>query len=72
MLLESGFQLDRIELYCRQRPLSEFTSSVSAENVGKINEILQALERKQRKARQVTERDGALYINHWYVMILVK
>jgi hypothetical protein len=37
--------------------------------VAEIKSIIMALNESQRQAMNVVEKDGEIYLNHWYVMI---
>jgi ubiquinone/menaquinone biosynthesis C-methylase UbiE len=69
MLEECGFEVDASESYIKHRPLTSLTDDVSAENVRKIHETLDALTASQKQAFNLVEKDGQLYLNHWFVMI---
>jgi ubiquinone/menaquinone biosynthesis C-methylase UbiE len=69
MLIDAGFQIEAIEPYTQHRPLSSLTDNVDPQNVAKIRSIMAALNASQRKAMNVIEKDGEIYLNHWYVMI---
>ena len=57
------------EPYVKHRPLSSLTEGVSAENVAKIHEALETLTAPQREVFNLIERDGQIYLNHWFVMV---
>jgi ubiquinone/menaquinone biosynthesis C-methylase UbiE len=69
MLEEAGFSVEVVETYTRHRPLTALTANVSEENVRKINETLAALTPDQRAIFNLTEKDGQLHHNHWFVMV---
>ena len=69
MLIEAGFQIETIEPYTQHRPLSSLTDNVDPQNVAEIKSIIATLNESQRKALNVIEKDGEIYLNHWYVMI---
>ncbi len=69
MLIDAGFQIETIEPYTQHRPLSSLTANVDPKNLTEINSIVAALNESQRKAMNVVEKDGEIYLNHWYVMI---
>jgi SAM-dependent methyltransferase len=69
MLTEAGFNVENVEPYIQHRPLSSLTDNVDPQNVAEIQSIIAALNESQRKAMNVIEKDGELYLNHWYVMI---
>jgi hypothetical protein len=69
MLEAAGFEIDVVEAYTRHRPLSSLTNDVSAHNVELIHSIISLLNDQQRAAMNVAEVDGAIYTNHWFVML---
>ena len=69
MLEEIGFQVGTIETYIQHRPLTSLTRDVSEENVKKIHDTLNKLTLPQKEAFQLVERNGELYLNHWYVLV---
>jgi ubiquinone/menaquinone biosynthesis C-methylase UbiE len=70
MLQEAGFTIETIEPYTKHRPLSAFTNGVEPENVVEIERIVASLDDAQRTALNVTEKDGEIYLNHWFVMVV--
>jgi SAM-dependent methyltransferase len=70
MMQEAGCTIEVIEPYTKHRPLSAFTSGVEPESVAEIECIIAGLDEAQRAALNVTEKDGEIYLNHWYVMIV--
>ena len=69
-LLEgSGFALEAVERYMKHRPLTAFTEGVSAENVRKIQELLDSLTADQQASLNLREVRGEPHLNHWYVML---
>jgi ubiquinone/menaquinone biosynthesis C-methylase UbiE len=69
MLEEVGFRVETVESYTQHRPLTSLTRDVSAENVKKIHDTLNRLTPPQMEQFHLVERDGELYLNHWYVLI---
>jgi ubiquinone/menaquinone biosynthesis C-methylase UbiE len=69
MLDDAGFNVEVVETYSRHRPLSSLTSGVSPENVAKIHETIERLTGSQREMFNLVEKDGQVYINHWFVMV---
>lgn len=69
MLEQAGFGVEAVETYIKHRPLTSLTKGVSPENVRKIEETLATLTPSQRDAFNLIEKDGELYINHWFVMV---
>jgi hypothetical protein len=69
MLEESGFTVDMIEPYSKHLPLTSLTTSVSPKNSERIHAIVDGLTDEQKRAMNVAEIDGEIYINHWYVML---
>ena len=69
MLEKSGFQVEVADSYVKHRPLNSLTDGVSEENTNKIRATLDRLTVPQREAFNLIEKDGALYLNHWFVML---
>jgi ubiquinone/menaquinone biosynthesis C-methylase UbiE len=72
MLIDAGFQIEAIEPYTQHRPLTSLTDNVDPQNVQEIEKIIAALNESQRTAMNVIEKDGQIYLNHWYVMMGAK
>ncbi len=72
LLEAAGFVVEAVEPYTRHRPLSSLTEGVAPENVAQIHAILEGLDTKQREAFNLAEKDGELYLNHWYVTIAAR
>ena len=70
MMQEAGCKIEAIEPYTKHRPLSAFTNGVEPESVAEIERIIAGLNEAQRAALNVTEKDGEVYLNHWYVMVV--
>jgi ubiquinone/menaquinone biosynthesis C-methylase UbiE len=70
MLLEAGCTVEVIEPYTKHRPLSAFTNGVEPESVAEIERIIAGLNEAQRAALNVVEKDGEIYLNHCYVMVV--
>jgi ubiquinone/menaquinone biosynthesis C-methylase UbiE len=68
MLHEAGCKTEVIEPYTKHRPLSAFTNGVDAEDATEIERIAAGLNEAQRTALHVAEKDGEVYLNHWFVM----
>ena len=69
-LLEAcDFAVDLVEPYSKHLPLTSLTTSVLGENAEKIRAIVKGLTDEQRKAMNVAEIDGEIYLNHWFVML---
>jgi hypothetical protein len=49
--------------------LTSLTTNVPSDKTQKIYAIINELTYAQRKAMKVLEKDGELYLNHWYVML---
>jgi hypothetical protein len=69
MLGETNFSVEAVETYIRHRPLSSLTKGVSAANVSKINDTLARFTADQREVFNLVEKDGELYLNHWFVLV---
>ncbi len=72
MLEQQGFVLDEIRPYVKHRPLTSLTDGVPAENVRKIQVVLDKLTPAQKQALNLAEVDGQLYLNHWYLMLAAR
>jgi len=70
MLQEVGCKVETVEPYTKHRPLSAFTNGVESESVAKIECIIAGLNEDQRVALNVSEKDGEIYLNHWFVMVV--
>lgn len=68
MLRDAGCQVEVVESYTKHRPLSAFTNGVEPESVAEIERIIAGLNEAQRAAMNVFEKDGEIYLNHWYVI----
>jgi ubiquinone/menaquinone biosynthesis C-methylase UbiE len=69
MLGQAGLSVDAVEFYVAHRPLTALTDGASEENVKKIRKALDNLTGPQRQAFNLIEKDGQLYLNHWFVML---
>lgn len=69
LLEASGFAVDVVEPYSKHLPLTSLTANVSPESAEKIRAIVKGLTDEQRKAMNVAEIEGEVYLNHWYVML---
>jgi ubiquinone/menaquinone biosynthesis C-methylase UbiE len=72
MLGACGFAVETTEPYTQHRPLTSLTAGVSAENVRKIQAVLDGLSPRQRHALNLAEVNGEPYLNHWYVLIAAR
>ena len=72
MLEELGFVVEEVGPYVKHRPLTSLTDGVSEDNVAKIHEVLNRLNGRQKEALNLVEKDGELYLNHWYVMVAAR
>jgi ubiquinone/menaquinone biosynthesis C-methylase UbiE len=70
MMHEVGCKVEVVEPYTKHRPLSAFTNGVEPESVAEIERLIAGLDEAQRTALNVAERDGEIYLNHWYVMVV--
>jgi hypothetical protein len=59
-----------VEPYTKHRPLSAFTNGVEPESVAEIERLIAGLNEAQRAALNVNEKDGEIYLDHWYVMVV--
>jgi ubiquinone/menaquinone biosynthesis C-methylase UbiE len=69
MLADSGFDVEAVEPYTLHRPVTSLTEGVSEENVRKVHETVAAFTPAQREVFNLTEKDGQLHLNHWYVLV---
>ena len=69
LLTESGFQIEALEPYVQQRPLTSLTRDVSADHVTSMMELLDSLDTIERDQFGYRFTDGAPFINHWYVLL---
>jgi len=69
MLKDAGFRVEVVEPYTRHRPITALTANGSEENARKIRDTLAGLTPAQRQIFNVTEKDGLLHHNHWFVMV---
>jgi ubiquinone/menaquinone biosynthesis C-methylase UbiE len=69
LLTEAGFEIEVTEPYIKRRPLTSLTDGVSADNVRKIHETLDAFTPAQRQIFDLGLKDGVTWINHWFVLI---
>lgn len=70
MLRDAGFTVETIDPYTKQRPLPAFTEKADPIDALEIERIVAGLNEAQQAALNVTERDGEVYLNHWYVMVV--
>jgi ubiquinone/menaquinone biosynthesis C-methylase UbiE len=70
MMQYTGCETEIIEPYTKHRPLSAFTNGVDPEDAAEIERIVAGLNEAQRAALNVAEKDGEVYLNHWYVMVV--
>ncbi len=70
MLQEAGFAVEAAEPYIQLRPLSAFTNGVEPESEAEIKRIIVGLDEAQRTTLNATEKDGEVWLNHWYVMVV--
>lgn len=70
MLQDAGCKVESVELYTKHRPLSAFTNGVEPENVAEIERMVASLNEAQRRALNVAETSGEVYLDHWFVMAL--
>ncbi|HNS01729.1 MAG TPA: methyltransferase domain-containing protein [Anaerolineae bacterium] len=69
MLEAAGCRVVTLATYIRHRPLTSLTECVSPQNVAQIHGILDSLSPVQRQKLALEEKEGALYSNHWYLLI---
>jgi ubiquinone/menaquinone biosynthesis C-methylase UbiE len=73
MLGEAGFAVEVVEPYTQHRSLAvSLLRGVSDANAARIHARLDALSDEQRRALNLSEVDGEMRINHWYVMLAAR
>ena len=70
MMQDAGFEVQTVEPYAKLRPLSAFTNGVESENVAEIERIIASLDEEQRRALNVTNLNGEVHLNHWFMTAL--
>jgi ubiquinone/menaquinone biosynthesis C-methylase UbiE len=70
MMQDAGCKIEAIETYTKHRPLSAFTNGVDAVDVAEIEAIVAGLSADQRAVLNVVEKDGEVYLNHWYITVV--
>ncbi len=70
MLQEAGLIVEALEPYTKHRPLSAFTEKAESADAQEIESLVAALNEAQRAALNVVEKDGEIYLNHWFVMLV--
>jgi ubiquinone/menaquinone biosynthesis C-methylase UbiE len=70
MMQEAGCKIEAIETYTKHRPLSAFTNGIDAVDVAEIESIVAGLSADQRARLNVVEKDGEVYVNHWYITVI--
>ena len=69
MLEVANFGVEAVEPYIRHRPLSSLTRGVSESNAAKIHDTLARFTPAQRELFNLVEKDGELYLNHWFALV---
>jgi SAM-dependent methyltransferase len=69
-LQEAGCKVEVVEPYTKHRPLSAFTEKADPADAREIETIVAVLDETQRTAINVVEKDGEIYLNHWFVMVV--
>jgi SAM-dependent methyltransferase len=70
MIQEVGCKTVVVEPYTKHRPLSAFTNGVDPKGAAEIERIIADLNEAQRTALNVAEKDGEVYLKHWFVMVV--
>jgi len=70
MMQDAGFEVQTVEPYAKLRPLSAFTHGVDSENAAEIERIVTSLDEEQRCALNVTDIDGEVHLNQWFLTAL--
>ena len=68
MMQEAGCKVEAVEPYTKHRPLSALTEKADPADAQEIESLVAALNEDQRAAMNVVEKDGEIYLNHWFVM----
>jgi ubiquinone/menaquinone biosynthesis C-methylase UbiE len=69
MLADATFRVEVVEPYRKHRPLRSLTDGVSTDNVARIRATIDGLDANQRAAMNVTEVDGEIHLDHYYILI---
>ena len=69
MLDACGFTVELVEPHAKHRPLSSLTQGVADDDVQRIHDVLHRLDARQRTLFNLSELDGQLHLNHWYVLL---
>jgi SAM-dependent methyltransferase len=72
LLEAAGLDVELVEPYVKQRPITALTDRVSAQNVAEIHAILGGLSRDQQAALGLEIVDGERCSTHWYLMIAAR
>ena len=70
LMQDARCEVEVVEPYIKHRPLSAFTHGVGPEDAAEIERIVADLNEAQRAALNVAEKDGEIYLNHWFVMVV--
>ena len=69
MLEAQGFAVETVEPYTQHRPLSALTDGVAADNVQKIQALLDRLDARERHALNLVDVGGRPHLNPWYLLL---
>jgi ubiquinone/menaquinone biosynthesis C-methylase UbiE len=69
MLVKAGFQISVPETYRRHLPLTSITEYLDEGTAAKIFSFIKDLQPRTKYRLGVEERDGDLWIDHFYVMV---
>ena len=69
MLNDAGFDVEAVEPYEKHRPLAALTGQADPDDVRRIGNLLNGLNEPQKRSLRLEEKEGQLFINHWYVML---
>ena len=72
MLETAGCQILLVEPYTQHRPITALTDRVSPNNVNQIYSILRSLSSEQSEKLALTEKNGTLHSNHWYITVAAR
>jgi SAM-dependent methyltransferase len=70
MMQSAGFAVETIEPYTKHRPLSALTEKADPADAQEIALVIATLNEDQRAALNVMEKEGEIYLNHWFVMVV--
>lgn len=69
MLEAAGLTVDGVEPYTRHRPLAALTGKADPEDIPLLEQSVASWDEAEREKMNYAEKDGEVYINHWYVLV---